>query len=390
MKSIDWSRWRAEFPVTEHLVHLNHAGLSPLPLRVVAAIETFGREAARLEPETEERWSQRAGEVRAAFARLVGAQPAEIAFVTNTAEGISLVAAGLDWRAGDNVVAVDGEYPSNVYPWLGLQRHRVETRLVPAPAGIVEPEAIARAMDTRTRVVAVSFVDWRTGARTDLPRIAALCRDRGALFCVDGIQGVGALRLDVEAAGIDCLAVGGHKWLLAPEGCGCLFVSRRVLDRVQPVLLGWKSVENADRYLPYHFGLRADAAKFEPGSPPHLGIHGLGAALDLLLPQAIEERILSLTARLIDALQRRGAQVLSPLGEGQRSGIVLFRLGPDPEGLCAFLQERGIVVRVRNGGIRVTPHFYNDEGDLDRLLAAVDDWRERAPFATPRRSPPQP
>ncbi len=233
-------------------------------------------------------------------------------------------------------------------------------------------------MDSRTRVVAVSFVDWRTGARTDLHGIGALCRERGALFCVDGIQGVGALQLDVEAAGIDCMAVGGYKWLLAPEGCGCLFVSRRVLDRIRPVLLGWKSVRDADAYLPYHFELRSDAAKLEPGSSPHLAIHALGAALDLLFevgPRAIEQRILQLTAKLIEGLRHRGAQILSPLGEGQRSVIVLFRLGMDSDALCTFLNERGIIVRVRDGGIRASPHFYNDESDLDRLLGAVDDWQ---------------
>src|SRR5262249_6796853 len=158
--------------------------------------------------------------------------------------------AGIDWRQGDNVIAVDGEYPSNVYPWFGLRRWGVETRLVRPRQGLVRVEDVQALTDARTRLVSVSFVDWSSGARTDLPPIGELCRSRGALFCVDGIQGVGAVRLDVERQLIDCLSVGGHKWLLAPEGCGCLYISRRVLDRVQSVLHGWNSVTDPDTYLP--------------------------------------------------------------------------------------------------------------------------------------------
>jgi len=372
---MDWSIWRREFPITERGTHFNHAGVSPVSRRVATAVSRFITEATMVDRDTQRRWEERTEETRAAFARLTNAQASEIAFVKNTSEGLSLVAAGLDWRPGDNVIAVDGEYPSNVYPWFGLRRCGVETRLLNPVRGRTQVADVAAMADARTRVLAVSFVDWSGGGRTDLGALGAFCRERGILFCVDGIQGVGALRLDVEAAAIDCLAVGGHKWLLAPEGCGCLYVSQRVVDTVQTLLLGWKSVTDADTYLPYHFDVRPDAVKFEPGSPSHLGTHALGAALDLLLeigPDHIERRILELTDRLAAGLRARGAEVVSPWGEGERSGIVVFRCGDDPNSVCAALNAAGFVVRVRGGGIRVAPHFYNNEDDIDRLLAALD------------------
>ncbi len=370
----DWRRWRREFPITERLLHLNHAGISPIPRRVAAAVKAFADEAMVVERSIQKRWEARGEEVRAAFARLVGARPEEIAFVKNTSEGLSLVAAGLDWRDGDNVVAVDGEYPSNVYPWFGLRGHGVETRLVQSRNGMVGADDIAAAADGRTRVAAVSFVDWQRGGRNDLASIASFCRQRGILLCVDGIQGVGAIRLDVELQGVDCLAVGGHKWMLAPEGVGCLYISARLLERVHSVLHGWKSVTDADTYLPYHFHPRPDAARFEPGSPPQLGVQALGAALDLLLevgPQAVEERVLALTRSIGEELRRRGADILSPWGDDLlRSGIITFRRG-DPQALLARLSASGIVARPRAGGVRVSPHFYNDEDDVARLAEAV-------------------
>jgi cysteine desulfurase/selenocysteine lyase len=375
---MDWNYWRQEFPVTEHLTHLNHAGVSPVSRRVAAAVTDFMTEAMMIDAARQRQWESRSEAIRAAFAGLVGAQPEEIAFVKNTSEGLSLVAAGLDWHSGDNVIAVQDEYPSNVYPWFGLRRWGVETRMVRQVRGRVQLADVEALISSRTRVVSVSFVDWNSGARTALRPLGELCRGRGILFCVDGIQGVGAIQLDVERECIDCLAVGGHKWLLAPEGCGCLFISRRVMDRVQSVLHGWKSVQNSDRYLPYHFDPRPDAAKFEPGSPSHLSTHALGAAIDLLLeigPAEIERRVLEITDVLADGLRARHLEIVSPWSEGERSGIVVFRVGDHPQRVAAELNQRGFVVRMRGSGIRVAPHFYNNQEDIDRFLFTLDQLR---------------
>jgi selenocysteine lyase/cysteine desulfurase len=383
---MNWAQWREEFPSAARLVHMNHAGISPLPRRVAAAIRSFADQGLLLDRDVYQRWEARAEVVRTAAARLIGARAHEIAFIRSTSEGLSLVASGLTWQAGDNVVSVADEYPSNVYPWFGLRRFGVETRLLARPALRFGPDDIVKLIDARTRVVAVSAVDWQSGFRTDLAALAELCRVHDVLLVVDGIQAVGALQIDVGASGVDVLAAGGHKWLLAPEGCGMLFVSDRIVERIQPVVLGWKSVQNAGMYLPYHFDLRADAARFEPGSAPHLGIHAFGAALDLLLeigPAAIEARVLEITDRLAEDLARLGAAVLSPRAAAERSAILTFALGDSPA-LHAALTDAGITVRQRLGGIRLAPHFYNDADDIARVLDAVRAFRDGTPVGAPR------
>lgn len=370
---MNWDQWRSELALDPEIVHFNHAGVSPISRRVADTINRFAADAARFTPDRMREWYWRAEEVRDRFARLIGAHGDEIAFVKNTSEGISLVAAGLPWRTGDNVLALDGEYPANVYPWWGLRRWGVETRML-TNRGPVTVDQLRALADDRTRVVAVSFVDWSGGGRTDLAAIGEWCRSRDILLCVDGIQGVGALQLDVEGSGIDCLAVGGHKWLLAPEGCGCLYVSRRVVDRIDSLLLGWKSVSDADNYLPYHFELRRDAAKFEPGTAAILGTVALGSAIDLLLEigvAQVEARLRELTDRLAEGVRALGGEVLSPWEPQQRSGIVIVRTGEDPTQLYDRLVKAGFILRMRGGGIRVAPHFYTSNENIDRFLDAL-------------------
>jgi selenocysteine lyase/cysteine desulfurase len=373
VETIDWQHWRAEFPSTADYVHMNHAGLAPLSLRVAAAIQSFAEQALHVDGPLYRRWAERTEGVRAAAAQLIGAAAGEIAFVKNTAEGLSLIAAGLPWREGDNVVAIADEYPSNIYPWLGLAGRGVETRLAPRAGVRFGVDEVAPHVDARTRVVAVSAVDWQSGFRADLAALGSFCQDRDILFVVDGIQAVGALHIEVADAAIDCMAFGGHKWLLAPEGCGVLFVATRVLDRLTPLLLGWKSVCDADTYLPYHFTLRRDAAKFEPGSQMHLAIAALGAAIDLLLeigPLAIERRVLDHTEELAAGLRRLGATILSPAAKAERSAILTFTHG-DTAATHASLTGHRIIARRRLGGIRLAPHFYNDATDFERVFAAL-------------------
>jgi cysteine desulfurase/selenocysteine lyase len=368
--------WRAEFPSDPRVLNFNHAGLAPVSRRVVRAVTTFLEQATTLGPDTSRGWATRAEVARSAFASLIGSQSDEVAFVKNTSEGISLVASGFDWRVGDNVVLIDGEYPANVYPWWGLRHRGVETRTVERRATRFGVDDLRKAVDRHTRVVAISAVDWQTGFRSPLSAVGAFCRDHDLVLCVDGIQAVGAVAIDVQRDLIDCLAVGGHKWLLAPEGCGCLFVSKRVMDRIRPVLLGWHSVADAERYLPYHFELRPDAQRYEPGSPQHLGVHALGAALDLLLeigPSVIERALMEVVDALVCGLRERGAAIVSPLGEGERSGILTFAVEGDPAAAVDKLGRCGIICRARAGGVRVAPHFYNDEDDVARFFHALDE-----------------
>ncbi len=366
--------WRAEFPSTAACVYFDHAGVAPVSRRVADAVCAFiadARDAGRLHYAA---WERRAEEIRGSSARLLGAQAEEVAFVASTSDGLSSIATAVEWRAGDSVVAVDDEFPANVYPWWGLARAGVETRLAKPVNGRLTVEAIAALLDSTTRVVSVSAVDFATGQRRPLAAIGELCRRHDVLFCVDGIQALGALRIDVEREGIDALAADGHKWLCAPEGCGLLYVSRRWLDRLRPQRLGWKSVVDAGRYLPYHFDLKGDAQKFECGSLNFLGIHALGGALDLLFDVGIDEverRVVERTTQLRDGLERRGLRVLSPGALEERSGITTVATVEPADAVVRRLRGADILASARGGGVRFSPHFYADEEDVERCLAMI-------------------
>jgi cysteine desulfurase/selenocysteine lyase len=368
------AQWRDEFPITSRCAYLDHAGVAPVSRRVASAVAVFiadARDFARLRYAD---WERRGEAVRAAAARLIAARPEEVAFVASTSDGLSAIANGLDWRPGDSVVTAADEFPANVYPWWGLARLGVETRLAPVVGGRLTVDAVLGAVDATTRVVSVSAVDFATGQRRPLAALGEICRRRGILFCVDAIQALGAVRLDVEREAIDCLAADGHKWLCAPEGCGILYVSRRWLDRLEPRRLGWKSVTDHGRYLPYHFDLKPDAGKFECGSPSFLGIHALGAAIDLLLEvglATVEAGVLETTSRLREELVRRGYAVLSPDAPEERAGITTVRTRAEPESVVARLRAAGVLASARGGGVRFSPHFYCDAGDLARCLEAL-------------------
>ncbi len=365
---------RDEFPVTAECVYFDHAGVAPVSRRVADAVAAFivdARDFARLHYPA---WEARTEAIREAAARLLGAASDEIAFVASTSDGLSSLATALDWKPGDSVVAVDGEFPANIYPWWALRRLGVDTRLAPIVDGRVTVDAIAAFVDRSTRVVSVSAVDFATGQRRPLAAIGELCRARGILFCVDGIQALGALRVDVERDGIDALAADGHKWLCAPEGCGVLYLSRRWLDRLTPQRVGWKSVVDASRYLPYHFELKADAQKFECGSANFLAIHALGAAIDLVLDRdvdAIERRVLELTERLRAELAARGFVLVSPGAASERSGITTFMTDEAPDAVVRRLRAARVLASPRGGGVRLSPHFYCNDDDVARCLEVL-------------------
>jgi selenocysteine lyase/cysteine desulfurase len=374
---VNWRRTRSFFPVTRELAYLNHAGVAPISTRVQEALERYALEATRHGAFHYGRFYDAEIErVRERAARLLGAGSGEIAFVKNTTEGIGLVAAGLDWRRGDRVVTCDLEYPSNVYPWWSLRQRGVETVMLRGREGRLPFEQVEEALRSpRARLLALSSVEYGSGARNDLDALGALCRERGVLFCVDGIQSLGCLPVDVERSHVDFLAADGHKWLLSVEGCGIFYCARRVLELVTPRIVGWRSVVDNKNFDEYHTELQPGAGRFEEGTPNTAGIFALGAAIDLLLEigiDAIARRVLSLTDRLVEGLASRGACVLSPRSEGEASGIVAFRLGDEPpEDTARRLRARGAFVVVRRAAVRASPHFYNDEEDLERLLAAL-------------------
>jgi selenocysteine lyase/cysteine desulfurase len=374
---INWDRTRSFFPVTRELAYLNHAGVAPISTRVEEALERYTAEATRCGAFHYARAFDREVErVRGRAATLLAARPEEIAFVKNTTEGLGIVAAGIAWNRGDRVVTCDLEYPSNVYPWWHLRHLGVETVLLRGVRGRLPLDDVEESLrDPRVRLLSLSSVEFGSGYRNDLEAIGRLCRERGVIFCVDAIQSLGCLPIDVERCGIDFLAADGHKWLLSVEGCGLFFCARRSLDILTPRVVGWRSVANNRDFDSYHMELEPSAGRFEEGTPNTPGIFALGAAIDLLLEigvEAIARRVLDLTDTAVRGLTERGAEVLSPRGAGEASGIVSFRLaGEDPADTVRRLQAEGVFVVARRGAVRASPHFYNDAGDIDRLLGAL-------------------
>lgn len=376
---LEVERYRSLFPVTQHCIFLDHAAIAPVSTRVVEAMKVYLSDVATSGGQHEPAWNERVKRARAAAAQLCGATPEEIAFVKNTSEGLLHVANGIRWREGDNVVIPAIEFPANVYPWTNLARWGVETRRVQARGGRVLVDDLVAAMDERTRVVSVSFVQYAQGFRADLDAIGAACRERGVLFCVDAIQGLGVLQLDVRRTPVDFFSADGHKWLLAPEGIGLFYLRRERLEDLVPHGAGWYSVVRTEAgtgdYSRYDAPLLDSAARFEPGTRNNVGIYGLGAALDLLneigLP-AIEARVLALTDRLIEGLQRKGYTLRSSLVPRERSAIVAFSSDRFPSGeLYRRLRAANIVLSLRQGALRVAPHFYNTEGEIDALLEVL-------------------
>jgi selenocysteine lyase/cysteine desulfurase len=370
--------YRAEFPVLEQQLYFNHAGVAPTSLRAAAAVREWMDDVVHHGVRNERKWEARTGRARELAARMIGAQPEEIAFVRNTSHGLGLVAEGLDWRPGDEVaVAASIEYPSNVYPWLHLKDRGVEVREIAVTEGGVTPEAVAAALTPRTRLVAVSSVQYGTGYRTDLDAVGALCERAGVLLCVDGIQSVGCVPVDVKRSRIHFLSADSHKWMLGICGIGFLYVRKDVLPQVRPVLVGWRSTTDAWNFNRSHFELRSDALKFEEGSLAYTGLYALGAALELLLEvgaDAIEARIRELLRVLDGELRALGCDT-GPAPE-HRAGILTF-LPPrgDPRPLYGWLAERSVSLSLRQGRLRLSPHFYNREEELERLIRLVRDFK---------------
>ena len=372
-----WQEVRDLFPIHRQCAYLNNAGVTPPSLRVLEALEAYHRLHA------DQGWPRAGRVVREAgtgikriLAELLRCPPTSLALVHNTSEGMNIVAQGLRWSPGDTVLGFDREYPANVYPWWNLERKGVRlVRLEPTDPGD-ELRHLERELHGRVRVVAVSAVDWRTGAVRDLAALGGACKRQGVLLIVDVAQALGVVPLDPRATGMAALAGSAWKWLLGPVGLGILYVSEELLGELDLVYAGTDSVADTGNYLPYRFTLKPDASRFEFSTPNHNDWVYFQASLKLLEEigfARVRERILSLTAFLRDGLTQKGFRIAGPKEAVERSGIVSFRREGrfDALGTVVRLAEQKIVVKERDGMVRVSPHVYNNEEELERLLAAL-------------------
>lgn len=373
---LDPTPYRSLFPVAERYAFFNHAGVSTLNTRAVEAIGRFNDLTARLP--FNEVYDQVGGtllDLRRRLVTLINARSAdEIVLMPNTAAGINTAALSLPLRPGDNVLVLDGDYPANIYPWMNLAHRGVLTKFVPPRGGGLDLDLLRSRIDSRTRVVAMSTVLFATGFRNDLVAVGQLCRERGIFFVVDGIQSLGALPFDVQAANVDFLACGSQKWLLGPIGAGFLYVRRELLDELVPgAYVGAASVVDWANFLDYNFTLLPTAERFALGSQNFAGMFGLHASVALIQEVGIDriaERVLGLAGVAIGDLQERGYRFSSDTAPEHRSGIVIVEVD-DPAGTSARLNRDGIVAVPRGKGIRIAAHFYNTEEEVLRVGAAL-------------------
>lgn len=380
---MDWAALRHEFPVTHRWAFFDHAAVAPISARAQQAMAEWAADLASNGDVHEHRWLKRIEEVRDLAARLINAEPADVAFVKNTTDGIGLIAEGFPWKAGDNVITAAEEYPSNIYPWLNQADRGVEVRQVESRGNRIDRADIRAAMDRHTRLVSLSFVEYASGFRNDLDAIGALCRHHGAYFFVDAIQGLGILPLDVRQTPIDFLAADGHKWLLGPEGAGIFYCRRELLDVLHPVGVGWNSVIGARDFSRIDFQLKPHAGRWEGGTYNVAGITALGASLELLLHIGVPrlaQRVEELTDYLCGQVQEAGFEVFSSRRPGETSGIVsLVAPGPDARSFVKACRLQDIVINQRADRIRISPHCYNTHEEIDRLVTALRAVRDTTP-----------
>ncbi|MCM2332245.1 Selenocysteine lyase/Cysteine desulfurase [Geopseudomonas sagittaria] len=368
--------WHDEFPQEPGLRYLNHAAVAPWPRRASQAVSAFAEQNLRVGARDYPQWLQVEQRLRARLTRLLNApSTADVALVKNTSEALSFVAFGLDWRAGDQVVISDQEFPSNRVVWEALCPQGVEVIEVNL-AGDDPEAALLAACTPRTRLLAISAVQYASGLRLDLVRLGAGCMQRGVLLCVDAIQQLGAQPFDVQASQCAFAMADGHKWMLGPEGLGVFYCRRDLREQLRLHEYGWHMLEDAGNYDRRDWQPAKTARRFECGSPNMLGAMALEASLALLeevgLPQVetlIEQRIAQLHTG-IAALP--GARLLSPQESARRAGILTFSLaGRDNGQLFESLKQQQVICAQRGGGIRLSPHFYTPEGVIEETLGLL-------------------
>jgi cysteine desulfurase/selenocysteine lyase len=364
---------RAQFPVTRHKAFLNHAAQSPLPKPVADAVRKctddfskFGTSSFKPDDNG-----------KTEFARLIGAKPGEIALVENTSMGLNIAANVLHYPAGSKIVTTDLEYPSVVYPWL-RRRLGVKVHYVKNVNGKVLLDDMEKAVDDKTVAVAISHVEYVNGFRHNLRVLSEIVHEHGAYLIVDAIQSVGTMPIDARRDDVDFLMAAGYKWLLSPPGAAYLYVKDDLIEKFEPPFVGWASVEQemfntADFWDIWNLNLSKTASRFEVGSPSVMSFVGAAEAMKMLLhfgTENIKKRIMKLTDRLIDAVKDMGLKLQTPEEKPCRSGIVNIKID-QPQKTLEKLSKKGIVVSARSHGIRVSPHFYNTEREIDKLMEEI-------------------
>ncbi len=367
---------RREFPHTwTDIVYLNHAAVAPLSFRVRDAVDRYQTRRALkgIEPYP---WAMKmAQETREMLANMIGSRADQIAFAMNTSDGLNILAQGLDWRPGDRILINNLEFPANVYPFLNLRKQGVEIDMIQAVDHKITSDQIAKAITDRTKLLSISHVQFSTGAKVNLTALGKLCREQNILFAVDAIQSLPHSSIDVERDKIDFLSCGSHKWMMSAEGAAFVFASDRALAAIEQPYLGWTSVDDPFDFLPHPERLRTGAARFENGTQNYTGIAALHASMKFFQEfgfREMERAVLDLSGYLIDRLEMRGIEVVTPKSGAERSGIVSF-IVPEAAAVFERLTSQNIILSLRAGRLRAAPHFYNTEEEVRKLFVGLFD-----------------
>ena len=366
-----------QFSQDSNLIYLNHAAVAPWPQCTYEAVEQFARENMQTGAQHYPDWIKTEKQLRERLRRLLNAKSTDsIALLKNTSEALSVIAYGLDWKQGDNVVLAEQEFPSNRIVWESLRNLGVEARVVRLPDFNNPEKALIEAMDGHTRLLTTSSVHYANGLRMDMERLGEACRKQGSLFCIDAIQSLGAFALDVTALQADFVVADGHKWMLGAEGLAVFYCRPERLETLSLHQYGWHMVQHAGDFDRSDWQPASDARRFECGSPNMLGIHALNASLGLLEEtglNTVSDSISNNMSYLIDNIGNIGSvELCSPTLPQRRAGIFTFKVNNlDPRRLHQYLMSNQVICAQRGDGIRLSPHFYNTEEQLKTALNII-------------------
>ncbi|MCG6937039.1 MAG: aminotransferase class V-fold PLP-dependent enzyme [Gammaproteobacteria bacterium] len=370
------------FQLDKNIIHLNHAAVAPWPVVTRDAVIAFAEENSAIGSQRYDIWLQTEQQLKQKLALLINASSSdEIAILKNTSEGLSLIAQGLSFKAGDNIIIPAEEFPSNKVVWQALETQGVKVRLIPVQAARQAEQALISAMDKDTRLLSCSSVQYARGLRLDLNVIGEACKQNNTLFCVDAIQSLGAISFDVEACLADFVVADGHKWMCGPEGTALFYCRKQRQDSLHLTQYGWHMLQHAFDFSHQHDSIQIaeTAQRFECGSPNMLGITALNASLGLLLDIGIDEVQQALVEKTEYLFRQLASfpdiQILTPTDKGKYAGIVTFqKLAVDNVKLQQHLQDNNVICAYRGDGIRFSPHFYTEPQLLDKALEIVSDY----------------
>ncbi len=369
---MDKSLIRSFFPYLQNdIVYFNHAATAPISNPIKKRLTDLLNEKSEKKIDDYISFLKVVDETKSLLSEFINSSPDRIAFIDNTSNGLNIIANGLQWKKGDRILLNDVEFPANVYPFLNLKRFGVEVDFVKSENGIVTAEQIINSIKPETRLISVSFVQFLSGYKIDLKRLGNYCRSNNIIFCVDAIQGIGALNINVKESKIDFLSCGTQKWLFGMQGLAFIYVDEEFQKKMIPVNVGWLSVDDAWNLLDYKLNLKTSAKVFEGGTLNAFGIYAFNTSLNMLKNfgfDNVEKEVLSNTRYFIKKLESTGMGcVLSKCNDNELAGIVTIK-PKNPDVIFNELEKKKIICSLREGLIRFSPHFYNNFEEIDRVV----------------------